>query len=147
VQRRHVSWIVTSHETDLKPDTRLGDCLQRSMRVGQRDCEGLLRKDVFAGLGRGGDCPGMKLVGSGDHNAIDVPKFEHRLKAVLGMIDFQFSGNLPSALPGYISDSDQTSLRYKAAKIFGVTLAHFTNAKDPNAQFLHRMTILIALAL
>jgi hypothetical protein len=49
------------------------------------------------------------------------------------MIDFQLRSNLPRALSGHVRDSHQTTLGHKAANVFSVTLAHFTNAENPDA--------------
>ena len=73
--------------------------------------------------GCGADALGVKLVGSNNHNRLNVFARDDVVQAPEGVFDFEFGGYLTGALGGDIGHSYKARVGHQATQVFRVALA------------------------
>src|SRR5271163_2298335 len=107
------------------------------MRFGQVGRQRLLTQDILPGSGGLTNRARMKLVGSGNEDGVDILALEHGSEAAERVIDFEFGRNLAGAAGGCVGHRDEASFRHKSPDVFGMALAHFSNAEHADSELVH----------
>ena len=79
----------------------------------------------------------MKFRRGHDHHRLNILPLSQCFDAVVGVLDFEFGGDLLGALQVGVGNRDQLRLGDQAANILGVLLAHRADPNYSHAQLRH----------
>jgi hypothetical protein len=117
-------------KAELQVDSGPLDCSQRRVGVCQRQGDGLLRIDVFTGLGRFDDVPGVVPGGRDNGHSLHVVVSQQRLVININLGHAQSLGCRPADLKPAANDGDQPAARQRR-QVLGVDQAQPAQADAP----------------